>query len=90
MRFVLALAALIAAAGASTASAPAAARKPCVVPRMYTLSLGAARSLIVASGCTLGGVAYERPRAAVARVTAQVPAPGAILPRSQRVFLIVS
>lgn len=86
MRFVLALTVLIAAAGASNGTAGT--RKPCVVPRLYTLSIDAARTRIASSGCRLGGIAYQRPRAAVARVTDQVPAPGAILPPLQRVFLI--
>lgn len=90
MRLVLALAVVIAAAGITASVAPSAARRPCVVPRLYALRLAAARTLIAASGCTLGGIAYERPRAAVARVTDQVPPPGAILPASARVYVIVT
>jgi hypothetical protein len=88
MRYVLALAILVAAAGATTSAAGA--RKPCVVPRLYTMSISAAKALLMSSGCTLGGISYQRPRATVVVVTDQVPAPGAIIPRSYRVYLIAA
>lgn len=90
MRFTLAVAALLAAAGVSNANAPAAGRRPCIVPRLYALRVAPARVLLASSGCTLGGLSNETNVATVPRVTDQVPAPGAILPPSARVFLIVS
>lgn len=88
MRLILVLTIMVIATGASTSSAGT--RKPCVVPRLYTLSISSATALIRSSGCTLGGVSYQRPRRGVAVVTNQVPAPGAIVPPSSRVFLIAA
>jgi beta-lactam-binding protein with PASTA domain len=89
MRLILlVLAIVVVATGASTGTAGT--RKPCVVPRLYTLSISSARALITSSGCRLGGVSYQKPRRAVAAVTNQVPAPGAIVPPSSRVFLIAA
>ena len=88
MRFILVLTIMGIATGASTSTAGT--RKPCVVPRLYALSISSARALITSSGCTLGGVSYQKPRRAVAVVTNQVPAPGAIVPPSSRVFLIAA
>ena len=62
----------------------------CIVPRLYALTLPAAEARLTAAGCRLGGIAFERPRARVARITGQVPAPGAMLPRRARVLLLVS
>lgn len=90
MRLILACTALILVAAVSTAAAGATKRKPCVVPRVYALSIEVARTLIVGSGCRLGTISFEKPRARVVRVTDQVPPPGAILSPSARVSLIVS
>ena len=73
-----------------TSASSALSRGGCVVPRLYALNVGTAKGLLTHAGCTLGGLSYQRPRAGTARITAQVPPPGAILPTSARVFLIVS
>jgi hypothetical protein len=90
MKLMLVLAAVAAATSSGLTSAPALARGGCVVPRLYALKLGTAKGLLTHAGCTLAGVSYQRPRAGIARITAQVPPPGAMLPASARVFLIVS
>jgi hypothetical protein len=91
VKLALAIAAVVttAALGAGQSSARATAR-PCIVPRLTTLTLAAAEARLTASGCKLAGFSYQRPRTRSIRVTDQVPAPGAILFRSARVFLIVS
>jgi len=88
MKLTLALAAVV--TTAALGAGPSSARRACIVPRLYTLTLAAAEARLTASGCKLAGFSYERPRTRTARVTAQVPAPGAILFHSARVFLIVS
>jgi hypothetical protein len=92
VKLALAIAAVVttAALGAAQSSAHAPVRHTCIVPRLTTLTLAAAEARLTASGCKLAGFSYERPRARAARVTDQVPAPGAILFKSARVFLIVS
>src|ERR1022692_3849925 len=81
-----AVAALIGAVGAATAGG----RGVCVVPRLYALTPRVAEARLTAAGCTLGGVAHERPPARTALVAGQVPAPGAVLPRRTAVALLVS
>jgi hypothetical protein len=92
MRRALPLAALAALTGLGGGTGAAAAQAPaaCVVPRLYALAPAAAEARLTASGCRLGAIAYERPRSRVARVTGQVPAPGAVLARRARVALLVS
>ena len=90
VKLVLVLAAVAAASLGGLASAPAFARGGCVVPRLYTLKVGTAQELLTRAGCKLGGISYQRPRAHIGRITVQVPPPGAMLPASARVFLIVS
>lgn len=68
-------------------AAVAAASRPCVVPRVYTLSPAAAAIRIERAGCTLGAVVHELPWGP--RVTGQVPLPGAILTPRARVSLVV-
>lgn len=87
---MLVLAAVAAAPLSGLTSAPARARGGCVVPRLYALKVVAAEGLLTHAGCRLGGLSYQRPRARIARVTDQVPRPGAVLPASARVSLIVS
>jgi beta-lactam-binding protein with PASTA domain len=88
----LLIVAIVAGAAFGTAAQRATAQAPsgCVVPRLYALTLPAAKSRLTAAGCKVGAIAFERPRAHVARVTAQVPAPGAMLPRHARISLLVS
>ena len=83
---VAASAALSGAAGTAVAGGPSV----CVVPRVFALTLSAAEVRLTAAGCTLGRIAFERPHARVARVTGQLPAPGAVLPRQTRVSILVS
>ena len=90
VKVVLVLAALAAAALGGLTPAPALARGGCVVPRLYTLKVATAQALLAHAGCKLGGISLQRPRAHIARITGQVPAPGAILPASAPVFLVVS
>jgi len=86
------IAAIVVGAAVGGAARTAAAHTPsgCVVPRLYALTLPAAKSRLAAAGCGLGAVALERPHARVARVTGQVPAPGAVLPRHARISLLIS
>ena len=89
MLLIAAIAAGAAIGGAArTAAAPTSSR--CVVPKVYALTLPTAKSRLTAAGCSLGPVAFERPRGRVARVTGQVPVPGAVLPRHTRIALLVS
>ncbi len=76
--------------GTIATAAPAGGKSDCVTPRLFALTLPAARVRIAAAGCRLGGVSWERPRTRPFRVTDQVPPPGAILPARGRVFLIAS
>jgi len=87
---MLVLAAVAAATLSGLTSAPALARSGCVVPRLYALKVGTAKGLLIHAGCRLGGLSSQRPRAGIARITGQVPPPGAILPASGQVSLIVS
>jgi beta-lactam-binding protein with PASTA domain len=89
---MLLIAAIAAGAAIGGAARTAAAHTPsgCVAPRVYALTVPAAKSRLTAAGCSLGTVAFERPRARVARITGQVPAPGAVLPRHARISLLVS
>jgi len=92
VKLVLAIAGVAASAvvggGADTAVARAPSR--CVVPRLFALTPAAAEARLTAAGCSLGGIAFQRPHTRPARVTGQVPAPGAMLPWHTRVSLIVS
>lgn len=90
MKILLALSASAATLAAGAATTSASPERHCVVPRLYGLALGGAGAALTRAGCTVGAVSYERPRMRVARVTDQVPPPGAVLPRRARVFLIVS
>jgi beta-lactam-binding protein with PASTA domain len=92
VKHVLLIVAIVVGAAVGTAAQRATAQTPsgCAVPRLYALTLPAAEARLTAAGCKLGGIAFERPRAHVARVTGQVPAPGAMLPRRTRVSLLVS
>ena len=76
--------------GTIVTAAPTGAQGACLTPRLYTLSIPAARVRINAAGCRLGGVSFERPRTRPDRVTDQTPPPGAILPAGGRVFLVAS
>ena len=82
---VAALAALAGGAGAAV-DAPTA----CVVPRVFALSPSAAEARLAAAGCRLGLLTHQHSHARVTRVTGQVPAPGAVLPRQTRISLVVS
>jgi beta-lactam-binding protein with PASTA domain len=55
-------------------------QRGCTVPKLYALSLSAAKERLSAAGCRLGGVSFVSPRSPGARVSSQVPAPGAMLP----------
>jgi hypothetical protein len=92
VKLILVIAAVAASTAFGGASGAALARTPsgCVVPRLFALTPAVAQARLEAAGCTLGGIAFERPHARVARVTGQVPAPGAALPRRTRVSLLVS
>jgi beta-lactam-binding protein with PASTA domain len=92
VKSVLLIAAIVAGAAVGGAARTAAAHTPsgCVVPRLYALTLPVAKSRLADAGCSVGAVALERPHARVARVTGQVPAPGAVLPRHTRISLLVS
>jgi len=92
VKHVLLIVAIVAGAAVGTAAQRATAQTPrgCVVPRLYAMTVPTAEARLTAAGCRLGGVAFERPRARVARITGQVPAPGAMLPRRARVSLLVS
>lgn len=90
MRRFLALAATAVALAAGAPAARPAVPTRCTVPRLYALTIAAARLRLTFSGCTLGGISYERPRARRARVTDETPAPGAVLPERARVFLVAS
>jgi beta-lactam-binding protein with PASTA domain len=87
---LIAVVAAGAALGGAARTAAAHAPSGCVVPRLYALTLPAAKARLTNAGCSLGAVALERPHARVARVTGQVPAPGAVLPRQARISLLVS
>jgi hypothetical protein len=93
-RVKLALAVIIAtlgtALGTIATAAPTETQRACMTPRVFALTVTAARARITAAGCRLAGVSYERPRTLPSRVTDQVPPPGAVLPPRGRVFLIVS
>ncbi len=86
----LAVASAAAVLGAGSAPASDASRDGCIVPPLYTLTIPAAAERVAAAGCKLGHVSYERPRTHVAKVTAQVPLPGAHLPAAAHVELLVS
>jgi beta-lactam-binding protein with PASTA domain len=88
--FLIAAIVVGAAVGGAARTAAAHTSSGCVVPRVYALTLPAAKSRLNAAGCSVGAVALERPHARVARVTGQVPAPGAVLPRHARISLLVS
>ena len=93
-RVKLTLAFAAAAAAFTIACSPTGAamtigQRACVVPRLYTLTIGVARSKLAAAGCTLGTVSYQRPRIRNTRIADQVPPPGAVLPLAARVSLIV-
>jgi beta-lactam-binding protein with PASTA domain len=92
VKFLLGITGLVVSVVLAGGAATALAGQPtaCVVPRLYTLTLAAAQARLVAAGCRLGGIAFERPRTRTPRITAQVPAPGAMLPRPSRVSLLVS
>jgi beta-lactam-binding protein with PASTA domain len=92
VKSVLLIAAIVVGAAIGGAARTAAANTPsgCVVPRLYALTLPAAKSRLADAGCSVGAVALERPHARIARVTGQVPAPGAALPRHTRISLLVS
>jgi beta-lactam-binding protein with PASTA domain len=92
VKFVLVIAAVAASVvlGAGATIALAAPQRACVVPRLYALSPAAAKTRLAAAGCSFGRMAFERPHADHPRVTDQVPAPGAVLPRHTRVSLLVS
>jgi hypothetical protein len=60
------------------------------VPRVFALTLPAAKERIAAARCRLAGVSIESPRLHGARVTSQVPAPGATLPAFADIVLGVS
>ena len=92
VKLLLLIAVVAASAAVGGGARTAAARVPsgCVVPRLFALTLPAAKARLTAAGCSLGSIAFERPRARVARVTDQVPAPGAVLRRKTRVSLLVS
>jgi beta-lactam-binding protein with PASTA domain len=94
VKHVLLIFAIVVGAAVGTAAQRATAQTQtpsgCAVPRLYALTLPAAEARLTAAGCRLGGIAFERPRARVARITGQVPAPGAMLPRRARVSLLVS
>ena len=83
-----ALAAVAALSGGGIASAGA--PRTCVVPKLFALTVPAAQVRLAASGCRLGGIAFERPHTRSGRVTSQVPAPGAILPLHADVVFSVS
>jgi hypothetical protein len=91
VKFLIGIAAVAASVvlcvGATTALAGSQA---CVVPRLYALRPAAAEARLAAAGCSFGRMAFERPHANHPRVTDQVPAPGAVLPRHARVSLLVS
>ena len=76
--------------GVGAAASSASPLGACVVPRLYGLDLVTARAAVTHSSCSIGGISFEGPHGRVARVTDQVPAPGAILPRHGRVSLIAS
>jgi beta-lactam-binding protein with PASTA domain len=92
VKFVLVITGLVVSAMLAGGAPTALAGSPtaCVVPRLYALTLAAAEARLPAAGCGLGGITLERPRTRNARITDQVPAPGAMLPRRARVSLLVS
>lgn len=92
VKFVLGIAAVAASVvlGVGATIALAASQSACVVPRLYALRPAAAEARLAAAGCSLDRMAFERPHANHPRVTDQVPAPGALLPRHARVALLVS
>jgi len=92
VKLLLAIAVVAAFAALSRGADTAVARVPttCVVPRVFGFMPSAAEVRLAAAGCSLGGIAFERPHPRVARVTGQVPAPGAVLPRRTRVSLLFS
>ena len=92
VKIVLLIAAIAAGAAVGVGAQRATAQAPsgCVVPRLYALTLPAAQARLTAAGCKLGAIAFERPRTRLARVTGQVPAPGAALPRRTRISLLAS
>jgi hypothetical protein len=82
--------ALAAALGGGHARAAARTPGTCIVPRLYTLTPAAAEAQVTRAGCDLGRIVFQRPRSGHARVTGQLPLPGATLPRRTRVVLLVS
>ena len=92
VKFLVGIAAVAASVvlGVGATLALAAPQAACVVPRLYALRPAAAEARLAAAGCSFGRMAFERPHASHRRVTDQVPAPGAVLPRHARVSLLVS
>ena len=70
---------------------PAAAPKPCVVPKLKGKRLGKAKRLIKNAHCTLGNVKRkEAPKKKPGRVLSQRPKPGAVKPPDAKVRVVVS
>ena len=70
---------------------PAAAPKPCVVPKLKGKRLGKAKRLIKNAHCTLGHVKRkEAPKKKPGRVLSQRPKPGAVKPPDAKVRVVVS
>jgi beta-lactam-binding protein with PASTA domain len=83
----IATVAAVAALGAGVGSAARQAPSSCVVPRLAGSTIPVAKARLVAAGCRLGGIAAAHPRARIAHVVTQVPAPGAVLPTLTGVVL---
>jgi hypothetical protein len=70
---------------------PAAAPRPCVVPKLKGKRLRRAERLLKAARCTLGRVTRrEAPRKKPGRVLSQRPKPGAVRPPEAEVRVVVS